>query len=489
MGQSFSHAQQHGRTAGHQQEHGAYVKSYVNHKGVACTFGAQFSPGYKLARASGFNFTPPATLPTSVDHRQPGSVLYPQPPIYNQGTVGSCTAQSTSALFANMLRKQTSPTTVLTDPSRYFQYYYTLSQQGDVNTDTGSTNPLAIKTMQNGVTTETLSPYDGKTFSTAPSLTAQKDSLYRSASTTSYTLTPTPTNLKASLYYGYPFVVAFQVYEGQSDFFFGKQGTDSGSIDPTTGQKSGGSSVAYVMPSDTSGNAIGGHSVLVVGYDEQFTGSGAGAGKSAPQSVFIVRNSWTDTWGDGGYFYVTEADMTTGGSFADHMIIVGANDHAPPLQAPSVTGAPAVPAIVNSPADLVQVPPATPPPAFGPPPAPVAPGPTPSPSPGPAPAPSPPSPPQPAPTPGGHVPTSSFSHSAYPQGSWQDYQSYGPGGLAPFARAIVSPVPMNPTPAPAPPPSPASPPPAPGPSPAPGSTAPTKVVTVCPAYLSAGACQ
>jgi len=41
--------------------------------------------------------------------------------------------------------------------------------------------------------------------------------------------------------------------------------------------------------------AYGGHAVLVVGYA---TGEGEGSGR------FIVRNSWGDGWGDGGYGYL-----------------------------------------------------------------------------------------------------------------------------------------------------------------------------------------
>ena len=34
-----------------------------------------------------------------------------------------------------------------------------------------------------------------------------------------------------------------------------------------------------------------GHSMAIVGYNDE-------------QKVFIIRNSWADTWGDNGYFYL-----------------------------------------------------------------------------------------------------------------------------------------------------------------------------------------
>jgi C1A family cysteine protease len=35
----------------------------------------------------------------------------------------------------------------------------------------------------------------------------------------------------------------------------------------------------------------GGHSMAIVGYDDE-------------KKIFIIRNSWSDRWGDKGYFYI-----------------------------------------------------------------------------------------------------------------------------------------------------------------------------------------
>jgi C1A family cysteine protease len=45
-----------------------------------------------------------------------------------------------------------------------------------------------------------------------------------------------------------------------------------------------------VMPMPT-GNAIGGHAVVAVGYDDA-------------KEMLIVRNSWGSSFGDKGYFYM-----------------------------------------------------------------------------------------------------------------------------------------------------------------------------------------
>ena len=89
------------------------------------------------------------------------------------------------------------------------------------------------------------------------------------------------TDMKGCLADGYPFVVGFSVYESfESDLV------------ATTGD--------VPMP-DPSEQLLGGHAVLVVGYDD------------ATQR-FHLRNSWGRGWGVGGYFtmpyaYLTSADL------------------------------------------------------------------------------------------------------------------------------------------------------------------------------------
>jgi C1A family cysteine protease len=44
-------------------------------------------------------------------------------------------------------------------------------------------------------------------------------------------------------------------------------------------------------PNTSKERVLGGHAVLIVGYNKN-------------RNVFIVRNSWGTGWGEGGYFYM-----------------------------------------------------------------------------------------------------------------------------------------------------------------------------------------
>jgi C1A family cysteine protease len=57
---------------------------------------------------------------------------------------------------------------------------------------------------------------------------------------------------------------------------------------------------------------LGGHAVLLVGYDKT-------------KKVFIVRNSWGDTWGDKGYFYMP-FDVVKPNMSSDYWVIKSVNN-------------------------------------------------------------------------------------------------------------------------------------------------------------------
>jgi hypothetical protein len=441
MGQTFSQSIEHGRVAGHQKQIAPAVvlPSIVDRKGIVLTYGAHLTTYYKETAAQGkmFPVVAPATLPSSVDLRQPGSVCYPNPPVYNQGAVGSCTAQSTCAMIAMMYRREVGPTAPVLDPSRPYAYYYGLMlKNGTADNDTGNDNATALGThWVYGIADDALfcscdsvapsckgsdsmssGPCAQNSQNVKPPVNVQKDARYRAAvpllldkpiaqnkpsantgaaldttlEASIQPLAPTIDNLKRALYYGYPFVAAFQIYNGNQDTFF--MGSGSG------GGAGGASQFNYIMPcGDTSQSMAGGHSVLVVGYVNGFSGPGktpgasptttptcSTAGYQYPQDVFIVRNSWTDQWGDHGYFYVTQNDMIT--AFADHMITLGVRTSQ--IDAPDLK--------VGQPLTFQL--PKTPPPPYGPAPAPVPisitpppPGIAPSPGPSPSPSPAPPS--------------------------------------------------------------------------------------------------
>lgn len=60
---------------------------------------------------------------------------------------------------------------------------------------------------------------------------------------------------------------------------------------------------------DSSGSVN--HAVLLVGWNDDFPADGFGEGSGVSQNgAWIAKNSWGQTWGDGGYFYLSYEDAT-----------------------------------------------------------------------------------------------------------------------------------------------------------------------------------
>jgi C1A family cysteine protease len=221
-------------------------------------------------------------LPTTLDLRD-------QCPkeIYDQGQLGSCTANAIGAAFEFDLLKQG-----LTDfmPSRLFIYYNERSMEGTVDTDSGAMIRDGIKTVsKEGVCAETSWPYDITTFTKKPS-----DACYQEAQrhqVTSYQRVPRVLNqLKGCLASGLPFVFGFSVY----DSFESQEVARTGVVP---------------MPDTATEQLLGGHAVLAVGYDDA-------------DQRFVVRNSWGEGWGDGGYFTMPYAYLTERSLASDFWAIV-----------------------------------------------------------------------------------------------------------------------------------------------------------------------
>jgi C1A family cysteine protease len=220
------------------------------------------------------------TAPSSVDLR-PGC-----PPVYDQGQIGSCTANAIAGAFEFELAKQQ-----LTDlmPSRLFIYYNERRMEGSVASDSGAQIRDGFTTISNlGVVSETDWPYDGTPAepdgSWPPGAKAgQKPphKLYKEAlqnrATTYQRVVQDLDQMKGCLAAGYPFVAGFTVY---SSF-------ESAEV----------ASTGIVPMPQPSESTIGGHAVVVVGYDDS-------------TQFFLVRNSWGTTWGLGGYFWMPYAYLT-----------------------------------------------------------------------------------------------------------------------------------------------------------------------------------
>ncbi len=188
------------------------------------------------------------------------------PPVYDQGQLGSCTANAIAGAIEFDQMKQKLDKFI---PSRLFIYYNERDIEGTVNSDAGAQIRDGIKSVGNlGVCPEPEWPYDITKYSQKPSDTCYSDATKHTVKLYQRLVQELGT-MKGCLASGFPFVFGFTVYES-----FESQEVAKTGILP--------------MPKSKEG-VVGGHAVLAVGYDD-----------NAEQ--FIVRNSWGDGWGLKGYF-------------------------------------------------------------------------------------------------------------------------------------------------------------------------------------------
>ncbi len=200
-------------------------------------------------------------LPSKVD-------LRPKcPPVYDQGQLGSCTANAIGAALEFEQIKQGEKEFA---PSRLFIYYNERAMEHTVNEDAGAMIRDGIKSVANlGAPPEDPDwPYVISKFKTKPPKKAYTDGLKYQA-ILYQRLTQQADQLKGCLASGYPFVFGISVYESFESQAVAKTGR-------------------VPMPKSTEKN-LGGHAIMAVGYDDS-------------QKRFIIRNSWGTDWGMKGYF-------------------------------------------------------------------------------------------------------------------------------------------------------------------------------------------
>lgn len=203
-----------------------------------------------------------AVLPPSVDLRAQC------PAVYDQGQLGSCTANAIAGMleFLQMKQGQTSPFT----PSRLLIYYDERAMEGTVHEDAGAEIRDGIKSVaKQGACPESEWPYDISRFATKPPKKCYTDALQHQA--LSYQRITGLTQMKASLAAGYPVVFGFLVY---SSF-------ESDEVAQTG-----------VMPLPQHGEQLlGGHAIMCVGYSDV-------------DQRLLIRNSWGTSWAGpmAGYF-------------------------------------------------------------------------------------------------------------------------------------------------------------------------------------------
>ena len=227
-------------------------------------------------------------LPAKVD-------LRPKcPPVYDQGEIGSCTANAIAGAiqFDRRFAKET-PDFV---PSRLFIYYNERSVEHTIPLDNGAQIRDGIKSVaKQGVCPEKLWPYDPVPADpnthlfppNAPETKKPSPACYKAASefqvVSYHRVLQSLGQLKGCLAEGFPFVFGFTVYSSLWD-------------------ASGKPKSIMPLPSG-SDEVVGGHAVVAVGYDDA-------------SGRFMIRNSWGTGVQEKGYFempypYLTDPNLAS----------------------------------------------------------------------------------------------------------------------------------------------------------------------------------
>jgi C1A family cysteine protease len=222
-------------------------------------------------------------IPTKVDLRAKMSI------VENQANIGSCVANAVVGAMEHLelirLQGRFRCFSRYKDLSRLFVYYNARLADGAVEEDGGTTIRTAIKTLAEfGVCEESVWPYDTDRWPERPSDKAYdkaKDHTIRDY----YRASPGDETRQA-LALGFPVAFGTMVYDSFQDV-----STNGKVLMPRAGEQ-----------------ALGGHAMLIVGYDME-------------KDIYIVRNSWGTDWSDKGYCYFPTEYIENGALSDDFWVI------------------------------------------------------------------------------------------------------------------------------------------------------------------------
>ena len=198
--------------------------------------------------------------------------------------MGSCTANAIVGAYQFL-----TPTLM---GSRLFQYYNERVIENDVNYDNGATISDSIAAVKKyGLCPESEWPYNISQFAVKPPASCYTDALKHKAVTV-YNVQQTMTAMKGYLNSGYPFIIGIVVYSS----FESNKVANTGMVP--------------LPPVNRQDTILGGHAVVVCGYNDNLNGG-----------VWIVRNSWGTSWGANGYFYLPYSYLTNPNLCSDNWCI------------------------------------------------------------------------------------------------------------------------------------------------------------------------
>ncbi len=224
-------------------------------------------------------------IATEVDPRKE------MPPVFNQGQLGSCTANATAACFQydSIVDARHYRGEDCGELSRRWIYHFEKCIEGTHGQgDTGAEGHDAFTVAKHGIPDEKLWPYSED----IQAVEAKPPDVEPRAYTLKKPVHAVPQNehaIKAVLSNEQTIAIGFTVYESFEDSW----------------EHEG------VMPEPMGGEGIlGGHEVLVCGYLPEYP------------KHFLTRNSWGDSWGLGGYFLFPSATLLDPEMASDFRTIV-----------------------------------------------------------------------------------------------------------------------------------------------------------------------
>lgn len=203
------------------------------------------------------------------------------PPVYDQGQLGSCTANAIAAAFDFERKRQGLD---FVGPSRLFVYYNEREMEGTVGYDAGAELRDGIKSVaKQGVCPETEWPYDISRFRETPSIECY-DTALKDRSVEYGRIDQSLDQIRATLAAGYPFVFGISIFPSFESEEVAKTGI-----------------VPMPEPNE---KPLGGHALMAAGYDDS-------------RGAALIRNSWGTGWGASGYFWLPYSYLTNANLAAD----------------------------------------------------------------------------------------------------------------------------------------------------------------------------
>jgi C1A family cysteine protease len=198
------------------------------------------------------------------------------PAVYDQGLIGSCTANAFCADYKFLQKDKTF------EPSRMYVYYKERSiecPEGGYITDSGaSVSDARMWAHQHGVCSESAWPYLEDKVNESPPPECDEEAKNHRIGDSFNISTDALNTTKSCIVSGKPVLYAFGVYASFMTI-------DSKGIAPIPNP------INYEDYNDPQDPFYGGHEVCIVGFDDS-------------KKHLEVVNSWGDQWGDKGFFYV-----------------------------------------------------------------------------------------------------------------------------------------------------------------------------------------